>query len=150
MAWKLCWKSVSRRTISSFSAWFIVHKGGALSRAESWSASCLHPFDDFIPSQRISELLARLSEDERQRFLSLWLAHVQENDWLCCDITSVSSYARHKKRCLPGKLLKISMPTCSRYLIVRKRQNAGCGGFNDEEIEKYRNKVQWILLHNVQ
>ena len=77
--------------------YYIVHKGGALSRAESWSASCLHPFDDIIPSQRISELLARLSEDERQRFLSLWLAHVQENDWLCCDITSVSSYARHNE-----------------------------------------------------
>ena len=77
--------------------YYIVHKGGALSRAESWSASCLHPFDDVIPSQRISELLARLSEDERQRFLSLWLAHVQENDWLCYDITSVSSYARHNE-----------------------------------------------------
>lgn len=77
--------------------YYVVHKGGALSRAESWSNSCLHPFGDVIASQRISELLARLSEDERQRFLSLWLEHVQENDWLCYDITSVSSYARHNE-----------------------------------------------------
>jgi len=73
--------------------YFIVHKGDALSRAESWSKSCLHPFGDSIASQRISELLVRLSEDNRQRFLSLWLEHVQEDDWLCYDITSVSSYS---------------------------------------------------------
>ena len=77
--------------------YFIVHKGGALSRAESWSKSCLHPFVDSIASQRISELLMRLSEDYRQRFLSLWPEHVQEDDWLCYDITSVSSYSRHNE-----------------------------------------------------
>ncbi len=76
---------------------YIVHKGGALSRAEPWSASCLHPFGDVIASQRVSELLRRLSADDRQRFLSLWLDHVQEDDWLCYDITSVSSYSRHNE-----------------------------------------------------
>lgn len=76
---------------------YIVHKGGALSRAEPWSASCLHPFEGVIASQRVSELLRRLSEDDRQRFLSLWLDHVQEDDWLCYDITSVSSYGRHNE-----------------------------------------------------
>ena len=50
-----------------------------------------------IASQRISELLRRLSADERERFLSLWLEHVQEDDWLCYDITSVSSYSRHNE-----------------------------------------------------
>ena len=77
--------------------YYIVHKGGALSRAEPWSASNLHPFGDVIASQRVSELLQRLTEDDRQRFLSLWLDHVQEDDWLCYDITSVSSYARHNE-----------------------------------------------------
>ncbi|MBT3380482.1 MAG: transposase [Lentisphaerae bacterium] len=76
---------------------YIVHKGGALSRAEPWSGSCLHPFGDVIASQRVSELLRRLSADDRQRFLSLWLDHVQEDDWLCYDITSVSSYSRHNE-----------------------------------------------------
>lgn len=77
--------------------YYIVHKGDALSRAESWSVSCLHPFGDVIASQRVSELLRRLSADDRQRFLSLWLEHVQEGDWLCYDITSVSSYSRHNE-----------------------------------------------------
>ena len=77
--------------------YYVVHKGGALSRAEPWSSSCLHPFDDVIISQRISELLVRLSEDSRQRFSSLWLERVIEDDWLCYDITSVSSYARNNE-----------------------------------------------------
>jgi len=76
---------------------YIVHRGGALSGAEPWSAACLHPFGDVIASQRVSELLRRLSADERERFLSLWLEHVQEDDWLCYDITSVSSYSRHNE-----------------------------------------------------
>ncbi|MEA1922599.1 MAG: transposase [Pseudomonadota bacterium] len=77
--------------------YFIVHKGSALSRAEPWSTSCLHPFGGAIASQRISELLQKLSEDSRQRFLSLWLGLILENDFLCYDITSVSSYARHNE-----------------------------------------------------
>jgi len=76
---------------------YIVHKGGALSRAETWSKTCLHPFQEVIVSQRISELLARLTEDARQKFLSLWLKLIQEDDWLCYDITSVSSYARNNE-----------------------------------------------------
>jgi hypothetical protein len=77
--------------------YYIVHKGGALSRSKAWSSSCLHPFEDVILSQRISELLCRLSEDCRQKFLSLWLNKIVEDDWLCYDITSVSSYARHNE-----------------------------------------------------
>lgn len=74
--------------------YFIVQKGVALSRAQSWSLGNLHPFGDFIASQRISELLRRLSEDTRQHFLSLWLEYNREKDYLCYDITSISSYSR--------------------------------------------------------
>lgn len=74
--------------------YFIAHKGLALSRAEQWSSSCLHPFEEPFISQRISEFLKQISEDERQRFLSIWLKNILEKDYLCYDITSVSSYAR--------------------------------------------------------
>ncbi len=77
--------------------YFIAHKGIALSRSEAWSKSCLHPFEAPIASQRVSELLREVSEAERQKFLSLWLEHVLEEDYLCYDITSVSSYARHNE-----------------------------------------------------
>ncbi len=68
-----------------------------LSRVQAWSSSCLHPLDASISNQRVSELLQEVSEDERQHFLSVWLQRVLEKDYLCYDITSVSSYARHNK-----------------------------------------------------
>jgi hypothetical protein len=77
--------------------YFIVQKGIALSRSESWSKACLHPFGNSIASQRISELLQEISEDERQRFLALWMEHVLEEEYLCYDITSISSYAKHNE-----------------------------------------------------
>ena len=73
---------------------FIAQKGLALSRCETWSAGHLHPFSQKLTSQRISELLRKISEDDRQKFLSLWLKKLSEDDYLCYDITSVSSYSR--------------------------------------------------------
>lgn len=77
--------------------YFIVHKGVALSRAEQWSTSCLHPFEESFVSQRISDFLKQTSEEARQRFLSIWLKHVLEKDYLCYDITSVSSYSKNNE-----------------------------------------------------
>lgn len=72
---------------------FIAHKGLPLSRCESWSRGHLHPTDKAIVSQRISELLAKINEDERQKFFSLWQVRMAALDCLCYDITSISSYA---------------------------------------------------------
>ncbi len=72
---------------------FIAHKGQALSRAESWSLGHLHPAAKTLASQRISELLPKITEDDRQRFFSLWLDKMTAGDCLCYDITSISSYS---------------------------------------------------------
>jgi hypothetical protein len=74
-------------------AFFIVQKGIALSRCDLWSASHQHPLDHPINSQQVSDLLRTVTEDSRQHFLSLWMAHLLDNEFLCYDITSVSSYA---------------------------------------------------------
>ena len=74
-------------------AYFIAQKGLALSRCEIWSASHMHPSEKIIHSQRVSELLQQITEDERQHFLSLWLRRLSEAELLCYDITSISSYA---------------------------------------------------------
>jgi len=74
-------------------AYFIAQKGLALSRCEIWSSSHTHPADKIINSQRVSELLQHITENERQHFLSLWLGRLSENELLCYDITSISSYA---------------------------------------------------------
>ena len=74
-------------------AFFIAQKGHALSRCELWSESHAHPFGQPLISQRVSELLKRMKENDRQNFLSLWLKRLSEAELLCYDITSVSSHS---------------------------------------------------------
>ena len=73
--------------------YFLVAKGGALSHCESWSKGHANPLSNILTSQRISELLKKQTEDERQTFFTKWCEKVSENDYLCYDITSVSSYS---------------------------------------------------------
>jgi transposase len=77
--------------------YFLVQKGVALSRVEQWSMATQHPVEQFISSQEVSELLRDISEDERQRFFSLWMERILEEDYLCYDITSISSYAKNNE-----------------------------------------------------
>lgn len=88
---KKCFPEIHSAMLSL--VYFIVQKGLALSHCEPWSVGHLHPFGELMISQRISELLPCITDDARQRFLSSWLAKLLENDYLCYDITSVSSYS---------------------------------------------------------
>ena len=88
---KKCFPEINRAILSL--VYFVVQKGLPLAHCEPWSVGHLHPHGELLLSQRISELLPRLSEDARQQFLSLWLNKLLEKDYLCYDITSVSSYA---------------------------------------------------------
>ena len=74
-------------------AYFLVAKGGALSHCESWCKGHVNPLNSLLTSQRISELLKKQTEYERQTFFTKWCGKVSENDYLCYDITSVSSYS---------------------------------------------------------
>lgn len=89
---KKCFPQLHKQMLSL--VYFIVQKGLPLSRCETWSASHLHPFEEPVASQRISEFLRSVSEGDRHRFLSLWLQKVTEDDYLCYDITSISSYTQ--------------------------------------------------------
>lgn len=77
--------------------YFIVQKGLPLAHCEPWSIGHMHPHGDLLISQRISELLPQITEDVRQKFLSLWLSKLLEKDYLCYDITSISSYAENNE-----------------------------------------------------
>ena len=77
--------------------YFLVQKGLALSHVESWSMASLHPFSDPIDSQSVSGLLRGINENARQRFFALWLNRVSDQDYLCYDITSISSYGRNNE-----------------------------------------------------
>ena len=88
---KKCFPEIHSEILSI--VFFIVQKGLPLSHCEPWSFGHLHPYADIIVSQRISDLLSKITENDRQRFLSLWLSKLLEHYYLCYDITSVSSYA---------------------------------------------------------
>lgn len=89
---KKCFPEFHQQILSL--VFFLTQKGLPLSRCEAWSTSYMHPSDVPIASQRVSELLRAITEDDRQRFLSLWLQKMTEDDYLCYDITSISSYAQ--------------------------------------------------------
>lgn len=74
-------------------AYYLTAKGGALSHCESWCKGHTNPFGNILASQRISELLKTQTEDERQTFFTKWCEKISSNDYLCYDITSVSSYS---------------------------------------------------------
>lgn len=78
-------------------AYFIACRGDALCHCEAWSRNHAHPYHGVLASQRISEILLRMTEDSRQTFFSKWMKKVVEQDYLCYDITSVSSYAKQNE-----------------------------------------------------
>ncbi len=75
-------------------AYYLASQGGALSHCETWSKSHAHPSGTFLPSQRISEILTNITTGHKQTFLRKWMDKVLEDDYLCYDITSISSYSK--------------------------------------------------------
>lgn len=73
-------------------AYYLAIRGGPLSHCESWSKGHDHPYGKTLTSQRISDLLKGLEEDGQKTFLKAWGQKHGENDYLCYDITSISSY----------------------------------------------------------
>lgn len=74
-------------------AYYLVVQGGALSHCELWSKSHAPALTPSLTSQRITEILCAITIDEKQTFCSKWMNKVLEKDYLCYDITSISSYS---------------------------------------------------------
>lgn len=74
-------------------AYFLVSEGQALSRAEKWTQQALTPYGSAFASQRISELLPRITPSLAQDFFTAWIDHNRQDEYYCMDITSVSSYS---------------------------------------------------------
>ena len=74
-------------------AHYLTSQGSPLSYCETWSKSHEHPLGEVLTSQRISEILGSISVDGKQTFLSKWMNKILEEDYLCYDITSISSYS---------------------------------------------------------
>ena len=74
-------------------SYYLVSTGGPLSHCETWCKSHAPSISASLSSQRISEMLHAISIDGKQTFLSKWMSAVLEEDYLCYDINSISSYS---------------------------------------------------------
>jgi hypothetical protein len=74
-------------------AYYLATEGGALSLCSSWAKGHMPDLAASLSSQRISELLAAISTDKKQTFFAKWIMKRMVDDYLCYDITSVSSYS---------------------------------------------------------
>lgn len=75
-------------------AYYLAAQGGPLSHCQAWCNGHAHPCGKPLTSQRISEILRAITIDSKQTFLKRWMNKVLENDHLCYDITSISSYSK--------------------------------------------------------
>jgi transposase len=75
-------------------SYYLCVTGGALSHCEAWAKGHEPSNSSSLSSQRISELLGALDTDKKQSFFLKWMEKVVEHDYLCYDITSVSSYSQ--------------------------------------------------------
>jgi transposase len=71
----------------------LVSNGDPFMYCQEWLESAVSLDCGNMSSQRISELLSKISFAERETFYKNWAAKVAENDYLALDITSASSYS---------------------------------------------------------
>ena len=74
-------------------AYYLASQGGPLSHCGTWCKSHAHPFETPLTSQGITDILRSISVDGKQTFFNKWMKKVLEDDYLCYDITSISSYS---------------------------------------------------------
>ena len=74
-------------------AYYLVSEGGALAHVEKWQGGNKAPYEGFLTSQRISELLRRITPSLQQDFFIKWISQNQQKEFYAMDITSVSSYS---------------------------------------------------------
>ena len=73
---------------------YLISTGEPYSYCEDWLESTNAYHVGPMPSQRISELLAGITSEERNAFYQLWCSLRSEVEYLALDITSTSSYSR--------------------------------------------------------
>ena len=76
---------------------YLTCRGEPLVYADSWLRNHDAPLSEGLASQRISELLGRMSDDSVQTFFKHWGEKIGPDECLCYDITSVSSYSEQNE-----------------------------------------------------
>lgn len=88
---KSCFPQIHQQIL--IMAYYLVSHGGPLSHCATWCKSHFPFLAESLNSQRISEILQSIRMDEKQTFLTKWMKKILEDEYLCYDITSISSYS---------------------------------------------------------
>jgi transposase len=75
--------------------YYIIQTGSALSNCHVWSRRYIHPSGKIYTSQDISSILDKINNTQCNKFLHLWLNKFLNSEYLCYDITSISSYNKN-------------------------------------------------------
>lgn len=89
--------------IESLCYYLILENGQSLYRLHKWGLTHVHPFEDDLPSQRISELLGSITESAKMEFFKRQASRRAEKEYLAFDTTSISSYSELIKQVKYGK-----------------------------------------------
>ena len=92
----------SFRKILSLAYFMVLEDSSPISRFAKWGQLHKHPFGDAIPSQRISDLFAAITEEEKLQFFRLQAKRRMENEYWAYDTTSISSYSKFLKQVKHG------------------------------------------------
>lgn len=94
---------IEYRKIQSIAYYLILESDSALFRFEKWSHLHRHPYGKDIPSQRSSDLLANITEEQRNTFLRLQGRRHSEGEYWAYDTTSLSSFSQALRQVQYGK-----------------------------------------------
>lgn len=75
-------------------ACYMISSGDPLMYCSEWLSSTISYDVGTMKSQRISELLVKITSEQRSEFYRSWYLAHQENEYLALDITSESSYSK--------------------------------------------------------
>jgi len=73
---------------------FLLSCGEPVAYCADWMKRSDFRNNQLLSSQRISELLQNITDDERQRFFKAWSAYRSDREYLALDITSISSWSK--------------------------------------------------------
>ena len=74
-------------------AYYLVSEGGALCHVSEWITRNRVPYNCSLISQRITELLTRITPSMQQEFFQKWININKQDKYYAMDITSISSYS---------------------------------------------------------
>lgn len=91
------------KMILSIAYFLVLEESSSLFRFGRWSLLHRHPHGEDIASQRSSELLASITEEQKQRFFRLQGRRRMQDEYWAYDSTSISSYSECLNRVRHGK-----------------------------------------------